>query len=284
MEIAQPMTYVEIEPGLPPLGYGGVVPLVDLLAGEVRAELEHPELLLLDQDTPAPGPLRAKVHAAPSEWALIVRECIRRGVMREIPYDDIYRHQGEPVLNGAFGVLKKGKVNAEGGRVLRLIMNLIPSNSLQRMIGGDVEELAGPMAWLPIHLDDGEQILFYGDDLVCSFYLFSLPPAWLPLMAFSQSVPRGSLDGSSSREPVFVACAVVAMGWISAVGLLQHAVRRTCLRARPLGAQLPADREVTRGSFFPHDFRIGPREFWSVYLDDLTFAKVIQNLCWGHDG
>ena len=45
---------------------------------------------------------------------LIVRCCIRRGVMREIPFGDIYRHQGVPVLNGAFGVLKKGKVNALG--------------------------------------------------------------------------------------------------------------------------------------------------------------------------
>ena len=61
--------------------------------------------------------------------------------------------------------------------MLRLIMNLISSNSLQRMISGDVDELAGPMAWLPFCLDVDENVFFYGDDLVCSFYLFGLPAA-----------------------------------------------------------------------------------------------------------
>ena len=35
----------------------------------------------------------------------------------------------------------------------------------------------------PFHLDADEEVVFYGDDLVCSFYLFALPAAWLPLMA-----------------------------------------------------------------------------------------------------
>ena len=165
-----------------------------------------------------------------------------------------------------------------GGRVLRLITNLIPSNSLQRMISGDVDELAGPMAWLSFHLDDDERVVFYGDDLVCSFYLFSLPAAWLPLMAFSMPVSRGSLDGSSSRDPGFVACAVVAVGWLSAVGLMQHAIRRTCLCSRPLGAGLPPDREVTRGAFFPHDFLVGLHEFWSVYYHGVCFVVVVTQL------
>ena len=164
--------------------------------------------------------------------------------------------------------------------MLRLIMNFIPSNSLQRMISGDVDELAGPMAWLPFCLGEDENVFFYGDVLVCSFYLFGLPGAWPPLMAFSMPVARGYLDGSDSREMVYVACAVVAMGWISAVGLLQHAIRRVCLSARPFGANLPAEREVRRGAFFPH-VGGGLGELWSVYLDDLTFANVVRGLCWG---
>ena len=99
------MTFAEIEPGLPPVGYGAVVPLVDLLSDDVRNQLENPRQLLLDPGKPAPHSLRARVHALDHEWGQIVRCCIRRGVMREIPYEDIYRHQGVPVLNGAFGVL-----------------------------------------------------------------------------------------------------------------------------------------------------------------------------------
>lgn len=176
-------------------------------------------------------------------------------------------------------MIKKGKLNSLGGRVLRLIMNLIPSNSLQRIIRGGLGELAGPMAWLPFCLGEDENVFFYGDDLVCLFYLFGLPAAWLPLMAFSMPVARGYLDGSDSREQVYVACAVVAMGWIAAAGLLQHAIRRVCLSARPFGANLPGEREVRRGAFFPH-VGGGPGELWSVYLDDLTLAKVVRGCCW----
>ena len=81
------------------------------------------------------------------------------------------------------------------------------------MICGDVEELAGPMAWLPFYIGEDEEVLLFGDDLVCSFYLFSLPAAWLPLMAFSLPVTRSRLDGSSSKEPVYVACTVVGAGY-----------------------------------------------------------------------
>ena len=126
MEVAQQLTFVEVVPGLPPEGFGAVVSLVDLLAPDVRRVLESPLDLLLSPEQAAPCSLRAKVHATPHQWGLIAGHCVRLGIMREIAFHDIYRHQGVPVLNGAFGVLKKGKLNAEGGRVLRLIMNLIP--------------------------------------------------------------------------------------------------------------------------------------------------------------
>ena len=94
LKLAQMMKFTEIELGLLPVGYGAVVPLVDLLCDDVRSQLEDPQQLLLDPDKPAPHSLRARVHALDHEWGQIVRCCIRRGVMREITYDDIYRHQG----------------------------------------------------------------------------------------------------------------------------------------------------------------------------------------------
>ena len=49
------MTFAEIEPGLPPVGYGAVAPLVDLLSDDVRSQLEDPQQLLLDPDKHSPG-------------------------------------------------------------------------------------------------------------------------------------------------------------------------------------------------------------------------------------
>ena len=39
LEVAQMMTFAEVEPGLPPVGYGAVVPLTDLLSDDVRSQI-----------------------------------------------------------------------------------------------------------------------------------------------------------------------------------------------------------------------------------------------------
>ena len=49
----------------------------------------------------------------------------------------------EPLLNGAFGVSKNKTIagDKEKREVLRLIINLIPMNSLMRVLEGDIRTL-----------------------------------------------------------------------------------------------------------------------------------------------
>ena len=50
-------------------------------------------------------------------------ELFERGIIEPIQYEDIFRANGEVVLNGAFAVEKKGKAGVGQQRVTRLIMN-----------------------------------------------------------------------------------------------------------------------------------------------------------------
>ena len=56
-----------------------------------------------------------------------------------LPVEDIFDTGRGPLLNGLFGVSKDEWV--DGIEVFRLIMNLVPLNSLCRPLSGDVDTL-----------------------------------------------------------------------------------------------------------------------------------------------
>ena len=66
-----------------------------------------------------------------------------------VPLDSVVKYRGQHVLNGLFGVEKSGKV-ASGKPVLRLIMNLVGSNSIMRQFTGAVHNLPSITAWMSI--------------------------------------------------------------------------------------------------------------------------------------
>ena len=77
---------------------------------------------------------------------------------------DVIMVNGEPLLNGMFGV-GKGTKNASGDEVLRLIMNLIPSNSF--ISSADYETTLLPLVTLVRHviLLPDEMMLLSSEDL-----------------------------------------------------------------------------------------------------------------------
>ena len=58
---------------------------------------------------------------------------------------------------------------------LRLIMNLVPTNVLQRTIGGDMQQLPLAHQWLSITLLQHEMMLWSVADRQCYFYVFRMP-------------------------------------------------------------------------------------------------------------
>ena len=92
-------------------------------------------------------------------------------------------HNGDHLLNSIFGVGKhKTLTDADGTQleILRLIINLVPSNELQEMIPGDVHTLPHFGQWSAVELLPQEVVQWTSEDAACALYVFSLPPVWLP--------------------------------------------------------------------------------------------------------
>ena len=86
----------------------------------------------------------------------IAKVLLAKGLVRPLREHELFRINGQPLLNGAFGVAKPGKLTPEGKEVQRFIMDLRPSNHLQLPIVGDIASLAGPCKWLNLVLPQGQ--------------------------------------------------------------------------------------------------------------------------------
>lgn len=268
VEKARPLTLRQILPGLPSAQHGAIVPLLDVVSGEVKEKLLNPRKLVKDQmeeELPVP-----RVLAAPGEWPKIARALYERGLVRPVTRGPVCH--GVKVLNGAFGVVKEGKKTEEGEEVLRVIMDLRATNAIMEVIEGDIKTLSGCAAFQHIVIDDGEVLALSGDDLTAAFYLFGLPQEWSEMMVFRERVKMSDL-GLEGDKMVHLGAAALPMGWASAVGVMQHVHRELALRPGKLGAGLDGDKEIRRDVIFPEMDEAGP--LWSIYLDDTTFLEKV---------
>ena len=170
-EISRPQTLLEIIPGLPPAGAVGIVDPLTLATGDVREALIDPRLVLLPEAERV-GVRPARVHATDEEWNKIGPELLQRGVVVEIAREDAPIVDGQPVLFGAFGVEKRGTPIPPATRVLRLIVNAIPSNRQQTAIKGDIEQMPVGGEWLHIALQSDEIVFWSSDDIRVAFTSF----------------------------------------------------------------------------------------------------------------
>lgn len=97
--------------------------------------------------------------------------------------DKVYRVGEQPLLNGLFGVSNQEWVDSV--EVLRIIMNLTPSNAIFRGFDGDVGTLPPWAGISPLHLPPHEQLLISSED-VRAFILhrFRAQSSWHPPLFF----------------------------------------------------------------------------------------------------
>lgn len=149
-------------------------------------------------------------------------------------------YRGQPVLNGLFGVEKSTEL-ADGTRwALRLIMNLIPTNSILQPLVGRVQDLPGMAQYLSIVLEDGQTLRLAQSDMTSAFYLFGMPSGWSRYMAFNV-VEDGDGVGLTPGIKYALACRVLPMGWASAVSVMQELSEHLLL-----DYGIPRERQVTR--------------------------------------
>jgi hypothetical protein len=81
--------------------------------------------------------LQAKVHIAPNEKMSVASLLIERNICQWIELEEVISFREAKVLNGMFGVAK-GACLEDGRSHLRVVMNLIPSNSVLLQLTGRV--------------------------------------------------------------------------------------------------------------------------------------------------
>ena len=125
---------------------------------------------------------------AESDWPELARGLVQYNLSAIIP-ESVIRAGGQPIHNEMFGI-EKGENNA-GVEVHRLIMNLIPFNSICLSVEGDVGTLPMLQPMNTFQLHPHAEMVVSCEDVRCFFYVFSLPSVWLPYLTFNRPVPPG---------------------------------------------------------------------------------------------
>ncbi|CAK0814337.1 unnamed protein product, partial [Prorocentrum cordatum] len=276
---ALPCRLCELAPGLPARECAATLDAIDFVDDEVGAWLRRPELALLDQsDWPDPLP-RARVNVeTEADWEELALHLVSLGIFTTLAESELVRARGEPVLNGLFAVEKKGTPAPGATRVTRLILNMVPGNSLLKAHVGEAALLAASTSWTSVVIPEGKLLLWSGDDQKGAFFVWRVPPAWHPYMAVGRPL-AGKLFGRS--EPVvYVTSAVIAMGWSLAVPVFQHIHRRLCRLAPPLGAGLPPDGEWRKDCARPLVEAGSGQDagWWQVYVDDFDAPEIVEEV------
>ena len=269
----------EILPGLPADGVAGSLEAASVARGEVRSWLLEPsQCILPEEQWPDPLPI-ASMNCTREEWCKVARVLVEKQILAPIDRESIFRVRGEPLLNGVFTVEKKGVAAPGEHRITRLIMNCVPSNSIQRLMVGDLPTLSASSQWTAAYLRPSQVLLWSGDDQRGAYYAWALPADWRPFMAFRWPVP-GHVVGCPDQREVFLASAVIPMGWKNAVSLFQHLHRQLGLSPVPAGAGLPPDWEWRRDRPVPGSAVAEGGGWIQYYLDDFDAPEFVDRTDW----
>ena len=243
------------------------------LSGRSREFLLHPERCLLPEGSYDLPHLPGKVHIEPQERLKVAQELVSRRICRWINYDEVHSIGGKKLLNGMFGVAKSAMLEDQR-TVLRVIMNLVPSNAVTHQLQGAVDKLPAITAWQSMVLEGDETLAIWQSDMSSAFYLFKIPEVWGKFLAFN-IVVNGATVGLPQFEKVALCSNVIPMGWASSVGLMQEMAE-----ALVYGGGLSPRHQVRKGSPLPSwmnhtlkEAKESDRMWWHVYLDNFCAGE-----------
>ena len=274
----------QVEPALPPSTHGGSIRAVDWVDGRTKSFLLNPETCLLrDEEIDRSVKLQAKVHVIEEDKRRLALLLCERGVCGWTKKQEVLRARGQMVLNGLFGV-SKGIFLDNQKPILRLIMNLIPVNSVTCQLRGLVSELPNVTQYLGICLNEEETLDLGQSDMTSAFYLFALPSEWQRMLCFNLCF-SGDQIGLEEGETYFLSCRVLPMGWASAVGVMQELATNLLVRS-----QLEVEKQITRVKSLPRWLTdaMGSAQFeekgwWHIYLDNFFTGQKVTRSSVGYD-
>ena len=262
---------------LPPESHGGSIDALGLVSQGTRWFLEHPDESLLNR--PKDGvKLQAKVHVHPCHSMSFFKLLVERRICTWVADQDVLVVNGQQVLNGMFAV-GKGSFLDSGEEVQRTIMNLVPSNACFKQLEGATSDLPSICQYLSLVLNGDETLRFFQSDMSSAFYLFRIPPGWSRMLSFNVCFSGESL-GLQAGVWYRPGCAVIPMGWHSAVAVMQEVADRLTTIGR-----LPSSHKVRRSMPLPgwltqtlDDAKEVDKPWYHVYLDNFCcMSKVRDN-------
>ena len=250
-----------------------VAPLEDFLKGETLAHLKAPmQSILPPEEWPKDIP-KSYVRASDETWCKLVEEGYRRGLFQACPEAEVLTDPtGRKILNGA-GAVQKFK----GDRCLqRFISIFCPLNSVSRKITGDEDTLPYVGQVNLLFVPEEAEVVIDSEDMASAFNLFEMPTGWRGLFCYEKQVPAHFL-GLEGDAPTYVSLRTVPMGWISAVGIVQAAIRHLAFEE----AGLPLEAEVQKWKELPAGDRL------LLYLDSVDQLRIVSKplakLCAGEN-
>ena len=279
----QVIGYEQVKAALPPESHGGSIDALQLVCDGTKNFLNFPEEALLT-DPPKDVKLRAKVHVKPEERLKLAELLVKRRLCVWVEEQDVLRIGDDKVLNGLFAV-GKGTRLSSGEEVQRLIMNLVPTNSVFKQAQGSTSDLPAITQYLSTVLSGDQQLSFFQSDMSSAFYLFRIPSAWNRMMCFDICFD-GATIGLQKGSKFYLGCNVIPMGWGSAVSIMQEVADRLTV----LGG-LPLSNKVRRSSPLPtwlvdvlDEGKATHRAWYHVYLDNFCAMEKLGGGTGGPSG
>ena len=258
---------------LPPSSHGGSIDASGLVSEGTKWFLERPEESLVEAP-PKDVKLQARVHIKAGEALDFFKLLVERNICTWVADDDVLVVRGEKVLNGMFAV-GKGTCVEPGLELQRTIMNLIPSNAVLAQAQGGTQDLPAITQYLSLVVGNDHDVVFFQSDMSSAFYLFRIPAGWSRMMCFNAVYP-GHLLGLGAETYFRPACAVIPMGWNSAVSVMQEIAEKLTVLAR-----LPPENRVRRLAPLPvwltntmQEAEKQNRPWYHVYLDNFCAMQL----------
>ena len=110
---AQPLTWEQMEQGLPPPEHCGAIRAEDLAEGTMRDSIMNPQLSLNNFNPAGPRPRQSRLHLGPGERVKIGKALLERQLVDPLEDEELLWFADGPLVDGGFGV-GKGKYLPNG--------------------------------------------------------------------------------------------------------------------------------------------------------------------------
>ena len=257
IHVARTVRWENVSESLPKAGIAGIVPASEVCEGGFREYVLHPERWLKPEaDRAYIRPPRVMI---PEDcWEEVARGLLARGICGRMRLEEALHVKGQPVLGGLFGV-PKGEQTSAGVDILRLIMDLRPTNECFLSLNGDLCTLPVLSQMFQFELQPHEGVVISSEDIRAMFYIIGLHESWKSFLGFGKRLPSKLIPEGEKGDWILYS-KVLPMGFINSVSIAQHLHRR--IVARALEGQVSAGQEIRRDAELSR-----AKHFFRVYLD-----------------